>query len=89
MIRIVHLPAELPIHSVAAAAAALCSERGVRTFTIDSGSRRAKITKIYYGYEIDFSYFLERVEARNRMYIIVSCRGKILRKKILFFHDKN
>ena len=34
-------------------------------------------------------YFLERVEARNRMYIIISCQEKNPEQKILIFHDEN
>ena len=36
-----------------------------------------------------FSYFLKRVEVRNRMYIIISCRENNPEQKILFFHDEN
>ena len=35
-----------------------------------------------------FRYFLEHVEARNRMYIIISCQEKNPEQKILM-HDEN
>ena len=43
---------------------------------------------ICYGYELIVSYFLERVDARNRMYITISCQEKNPEQKILFFHDE-
>ena len=35
-----------------------------------------------------FSCFLERVEARNRMCIIISCQEKNPEQKIFIFHDE-
>ena len=65
------------------------AEHVTRWGSRSQGSSEIPEKKYDMGMKCIFRYFLERVEARNRMYIIISCQKKNPEQTILIFHDEN